>query len=190
MCGDFNINILDNYIKTNDYLNILASRCFLSCINGYTRVVNNSATCIDHIFVKNIAINKIDPIILKCDITDHFATIIYIDIGKISNTRVKNNLKQYNIIDFVLLNNLLKNENWSCLSNNNDVDSLINIFNNKFNYIINLSSNIKYPYLNSNKSRKLKECMTRGLLVSIRHKEKLSFKLKKSPFNSILKKNF
>ena len=89
----------------------------------------------------------------------------------------KNNLKQYNIIDFVLLNNMLKDENWTCLSNNNDVDSLINIFNNKFNSIINLSSNMKYTHLNSNKSRKLKEWMTRGLLVSIRHKEKLSFKL-------------
>jgi len=47
-----------------------------SRINGYTRVINNPATCIDHIFVKNIVIDNIDPIILKCGIIDYFSTII------------------------------------------------------------------------------------------------------------------
>jgi len=42
-----------------------------------TSVVKSSATCIDHIFVKNFEIDIINPIILKCDITDYFATIIY-----------------------------------------------------------------------------------------------------------------
>lgn len=32
--------------------------------------------------------------------------------------------------------------------------------------------------------------MTRGLVVPIKHKEKLSFKLKKSSFNFVLKKTF
>jgi len=36
----------------------------------------------------------------------------------------------------------------------------------------------------------LKEWMTRGLTVSIRRKEKLSFNLKISPFNIALKKTF
>jgi len=36
-----------------------------------------------------------------------------------------------------------------------------------------------------NKFRKLKEWMTRGLVVLIRHKEKLSFNRKKSPFNIV-----
>lgn len=140
---------MDNNIKTIEFLNILASHCFLSCINDYTRVVKNLATCIDHIFVKNFEIDNINPIILKCNITDHFATIIIIEDAKINTTHTENNLKQYTKIDFVLLNNMLKDENWSCLSNYCDVDTLINIFNNKFNYYINFSSTVKFIHVNS-----------------------------------------
>lgn len=58
---------------------------------------------------------------------------------KKKTTNTKNNLKQYNKIDFVLLNTKLKDENWSCFFNTNDDDTLINIFNIKFNSFINLS---------------------------------------------------
>ena len=49
---------------------------------------------------------------------------------------------------------------------------------------------MKFNHVNGNKFRKHKEWMTCGLIVSIRHKEKLSFNLKKSPFNIVLKKTF
>jgi len=152
-------------------------------------VVKNSATSIDHIFVKNFEIDNINPVILKCDITDHFA-IININYGKINASHTKNNLKQYTKIDFDLLNNKLKNDNWSCLSNISDVDTLIDIFNNTLNLYNNCSSTVKLVHVNSKKICKLKEWMTRGLVASIRHKEKLSFNLKKSLFNIVLKKTF
>jgi len=87
--------------------------------------------------------------VIKCVITDHFATIINIDCGKINTTHTKNNLKQYTKIDFDILNNMLKDDNWSCLSNISDVDTLIGIFNNKFNLYINCSSTVKLVHVNS-----------------------------------------
>lgn len=64
-CGDININILKNSNKSNDYLNIMARNGFLPCINNFTRETNSSGSCIDHIFIKNIKINKVNSYITK-----------------------------------------------------------------------------------------------------------------------------
>ena len=61
---------------SNDYLNVLAKHEYISCINNSTRVTESSNTCIDHIFFKNVESNKISSNILRCDITDHYATTL------------------------------------------------------------------------------------------------------------------
>ncbi|KAF0705322.1 otoferlin-like [Aphis craccivora] len=78
ICGDININILINSNISNDYLNIMARNGFLPCINNFTRETNRSKTCIDHIFIKNIVSTTVKSNILKCDITDHYPTILII----------------------------------------------------------------------------------------------------------------
>jgi len=75
-CGDININNFKKSNKSNDYLNIMARIGYLPCISNFTRVTNLSGSCIDHIFIKNIKINKVNSYILRCDITDHYATIL------------------------------------------------------------------------------------------------------------------
>jgi len=55
----------------------MARNGYLPCINNFTRVINLSGSCIDHIFIKNIKINKGSSYILRCDITDHYATILF-----------------------------------------------------------------------------------------------------------------
>lgn len=78
-----------------DYLNIMASNNFISCINNYTRVTNTTKTCIDHIFSKNIDLQCINSFILKCNITDHYGTIIQFS-HKLNpiNTHSKKNCKK------------------------------------------------------------------------------------------------
>jgi len=89
--GDINVNVMNNTNISNDYLNIMARNGFIPCIiNKFTRVTNHSKTCIDHIFINNIDSNIINSYILRCDITDHYATIL-----TFSNI---NNKKSYNII--------------------------------------------------------------------------------------------
>jgi len=75
IAGDLNINIMDANLS-NDYLHIMASNNFISCINNFTRVTNTTKSCIDHIFTKNIDIHCINSFILECSITDHYGTII------------------------------------------------------------------------------------------------------------------
>jgi len=50
---DLNINIMDENLS-NDYINIMASNNFISCINNFMRVTNTTKSCIYHILTKNI----------------------------------------------------------------------------------------------------------------------------------------
>lgn len=72
---------------------------YLSCINNFTRVTDSSNTCIDHIFIKNIESNKISSNILRCDITDHYATTLMLsnEMFKIKNICQNLNIKKINI---------------------------------------------------------------------------------------------
>lgn len=49
----------------------MAQLGFISCINDYTRIHNNSRTTIDHIFVKTNGADNVKPFILESCITDH-----------------------------------------------------------------------------------------------------------------------
>jgi len=97
LCGDMNINILDNTGDVSDYLNILASYGFVS----------NS--CIDHIFINDIS--NLSSYIVKTDITDHYSLAIsinnddFVEESNINNDTLKNvnKLKCH----FSYLNNLL-----------------------------------------------------------------------------------
>jgi len=77
LCGDMNINILDNSGDISDYLNILASFNFFSCINNFTRVTDVLNSCIDHIFINYIS--NLSLYIIKTDITDHYSLDISIN---------------------------------------------------------------------------------------------------------------
>ncbi|KAF0696164.1 RNA-directed DNA polymerase from mobile element jockey [Aphis craccivora] len=190
--GDIiNINILDNSNIVDNYLDTMANFNMISCINNYTRVSNNSKSCLDHIFINNLLNNKIESYIIKCTITDHYATALNFCYNKpLKNAIIdKNNSihQKYNY-NFDYLNNLIYSVDWFTLLNVEDVNAALDIFNNKINQLIVKSATL-IP-VKSNKYRKLKDWITRGIIVSINKKEKLSKLLKKQPFNLNLKNNF
>jgi len=76
ICGDKNIDILNNSFTSTEYPNILSSREFILCINKYTCVSNTSQLCIEHMFIKNIDTDFVNSYIVKSDLTDHYATMI------------------------------------------------------------------------------------------------------------------
>lgn len=92
---------------SNDYLNIMARNGFLPCMNNFTRVTNHSKTCIGHIFINNIDSNKINSYILRCNITNHYDTILTLsNINSNESYNHNNNLS--NKIDFNHLNVLIQ----------------------------------------------------------------------------------
>lgn len=78
ICGDINIDILNNSLTSTEYLNIMSSKDFISCINTFTRISSTSQSCIDHIFIKNIDTDYVNSYILKSNIIEHYVTLINI----------------------------------------------------------------------------------------------------------------
>jgi len=126
-------------------VNTLAKFDYTSAINDFTRITNNSKTCIDHIFINNyIKLNDSQVIdsdalkayILKTSITDHFSTIITL---KKSNCKPKTNdrhLSERKRINWKRLNSLITSDNWNRLYEINDADSAMEEFNLSINRLI------------------------------------------------------
>ena len=71
--GDFNIDLLKfgTHTKTNDFIDSIVSEGLLPHITRPTRIGNNSATLIDHIY-SNDCTRRTGSGIILTDISDHF----------------------------------------------------------------------------------------------------------------------
>ena len=56
--GDFNINVLDTNRLTSTYLSTLRSNGFELSFLEPPRISQNTETCLDHFFVKNLKVQK------------------------------------------------------------------------------------------------------------------------------------
>ncbi|KAF0747865.1 Uncharacterized protein FWK35_00020961 [Aphis craccivora] len=183
--SDLSINIMDANLS-NDYLNIMAINNFISCINNFTRVTNTTKSCIDHIFTKNIDIHCINSFILECSITDHYGTIIQFNhqlnpISTRTNKKNENNKR--------LINENIYKVNWVKFLNMNNIDDAMHCFLHNIDEIIqNASTNVAIN--KTKKFNKLKSWTTKGLVISINNKHKMSKKLLLSPFNINLKMKY
>ena len=76
---DFNVSLLnfETHSLTNDYLSGLISKSFIPLITLPTRIKNQSATLIDHIFTNNVCQQYHAGIIIN-SFSDHFS-VFYID---------------------------------------------------------------------------------------------------------------
>ena len=81
---DININLLDaDNEHTSSYLNCYLENNFIPCITLPTRIKGNSATLIDHIFIKippKLIHNKCSAGNLITDISDHLPNFVLFDL--------------------------------------------------------------------------------------------------------------
>ena len=85
--GDLNIDLLKFNLATDvtNYINSLYSVGCNICIDKPTRVAENSATCIDHIYTNMLQDSLVSKILLS-DVSDHYSTITNVgDFSKSSN---------------------------------------------------------------------------------------------------------
>jgi len=138
ICGDININLFSNSYESNSYLNTLAKFGYTSAINDFTRVSGNSKTYIDHIFIKQYKTTAVNNIfdsgrfyayILKCNITDHFCTIIINETLQFSEFNSTVHDSERIFINFDHLNMLTSTENWDWLYNYSCIDTILEKFN-------------------------------------------------------------
>lgn len=170
----------------NEYLDTMLENGFKSFINVYIRTpAGMKHSCLDHIFFKNERnLNlKIEAGVIQTNITDHFSTIMTIEINNKKKEFTNKNVK---IINYKKLNEKFKNEMWTEVFNSSDVNNSVKIFINKVSQIIFNNDSSTTIKLENSKNKKIKEWMTQGLLCFVRHKQELSIKVTKHPKNAKL----
>lgn len=190
--GDLNINILNlNNQSALTYINTMEKNGYNSIINEATRVTEDTATCIDHVFLNNKKLNSKEisfiPMIIRNTITDHYPLLFNIQCkNKQKNTTESNNY-EFKKIDENLLISLIREEKWEEIYQHDDTQICTNIFYKKLLGIINTATK---KIMVTNKTIRLKPWMTNGLLSSIRKRDKLKKQLLENKNNINLKEKY
>jgi hypothetical protein len=187
LVGDINCCILPgNQNQTaQKYLDALYEAGFISCIDIPTRITANTESCIDHIFTDLKDTGLIRSAVIRCDMTDHDFTVCQIPCK--NNTSLKGRKVNVSSLDECLASQLISVCDWSAVTSIDDVNSSCCVFVEKLQNVI--AQSIKFKHISS-KCTKLKPWISSGLINSIRHRDKLSKKLKKQPFNVTLRAQY
>lgn len=187
--GDINLDLADqNNNFTQQYINILATRGFESQINCPTRVTPETSTVIDHIFLKNSNINKLIPlpIILRCSITDHYATLLYMinhkTVNEITNTKTINILNKNRLLQTV------QNEPWTDTLSETNANTAASKFINRLKYLINTCT--KRKTIEVKNCKKIKPWITDELISQIKLRDRLKQRYINSNNNLNLKTEY
>jgi len=190
--GDFNVDLLQisNHDAVRRYANMLLG-CNCKCIIAVpTRIAPPSETLIDHIYTNNTK-RPSNSAVLTCDLSDHYPVAAIISaIKKKKHRHVENylvrNMTNFNLDAFLdVLNDRLNNEfeNISAYTNANE---LFNNFVVIFQEVINNFAPMRKATRKEKKLR-LKPWLTKGILQSIKTKNKL-FKHLHRDYNVLLAK--
>jgi hypothetical protein len=129
--GDCNVDILNPNDNINNYLNIYQSLSFIPYIAIPTRIKDQSATCIDHIF-SNILSNTVSGV-LTSSVTDHFTTFICVYGKRSEGSFFVKRFRDHSNCNLVQLKNMLI----AAFSEFNSFDTLdVNLRASIFNEIL------------------------------------------------------
>lgn len=190
--GDTNYDILSQKNNSLEYLNILSQNGYISYINEHTRVVGESKSCLDHVFMRikysQENIGSICPFVFKCQLTDHYPIMIHIPLKKYNKTTPEGKHEYKKFLDYRGLTNDLLKVDWKRFYSIEDLniatDDLVRNINQS------IKCNTKTVKIKSNKNN---SWITSALLNSINTKNKLYRETVKHPddINLIMKyKNY
>lgn len=173
--GDFNIDLMSDDNSSVDFLDNLHALSLHPVISLPTRVTKNTSTLLDN-FLCDISLLPVHAAVIKTDVSDHY--LIQFSLSSLLTTnksaRLKRNFSRKNKAAFT---SKLLAADWSHLYTLHDADIAFSFFLRKFKRKYNkcfpfetvLSPNRKAPWL------------TKGILNSIRHKNKLFLKANHDP---------
>jgi len=172
--GDVNLNIIGTDCDENEYFDTMSEKGFMSLINVYTStLIGQRQACLDHIFIKtgNAMNSKFEARVIQTNITDHFSTVLAIEIIKeksVSNCILK-------MINYNDIKKLFENKLWNGIFSCSDVNICMNIFLDKVENFVKISTTTRVV---NSKNKGIREWMTAGLLCSVvgTHKTKIIFK--------------
>ena len=133
LMGDFNINLLNEDVHTNDFLNIMSSNSLYPSITKPTRITSNSATLIDNIFTYSKSYQTSGIIIT--DISDHLPVFITTDLKLHRNNidKLETEVRQFNAENMKCFKSELGKVDWENLCSEGDANKSYKCFIDKFN---------------------------------------------------------
>ena len=181
VCSDFNVNLLnfETHRSTDSYINNLISKSFFPLITLPTRIKQQSATLIDHIWGNKIHDNSRSGIVIS-SLSDHFP-VIYFE-GNRQKDRDPGIIqkRKFNKQSIQRFCDELKTTSWHSIKVENCPNLAFKSFFEKINSAVDFHFPLTKIKLTSKKFRQA-PWMTGGLLISHKTKEKLFAKRKRSP---------
>ena len=176
LCGDFNINYLDDNSRKHTLDSLLASFGLFSTVKFPTRISSQSCTLIDNIFI-NIYNHDFSVHPFINGLSDHDGQII--TFSNIANSvpgqiyTITREINSHTIMNFTLL---LSYENWEDVFLEKDVNILFNNFLNTYLRIFYAS----FPNIKTKNAYNPKPWLTTGIRISCATKRELYLTYRKS----------
>ena len=135
ICGDFNIDLMKETSESQDLLTAISTSNFSHLITQPTRVTNHSSTCIDN-FITNFSCKITTTGVIETDLSDHYAIFVSINFDTTDTTcsnKINFYRRNFSNDNLSLFVNNIRNQNWSTIFTETNV-------NNKYNNFINIIS--------------------------------------------------
>jgi exonuclease III len=135
ICGDININYLQDTPKKKQLNSLLLSFNIFSIIDFPTRSQNNSVSLIDNIFIEYSQVGKYQVFLLNTGLSDHDAQLLIIRNIHLQIHKHKNSLisaRTFNKRSLLNFKIQLSYEMWEDVFNGNDTDTIFNSFLNTY----------------------------------------------------------
>ena len=190
--GDININLLhkDKDKSINNYLNEIQSFGIANLIDVPTRVTNQGGTLIDHFYFSNPQRVQNAQVLLS-DISDHFPLYVKLKNCNLTKTHINTKTQFHQDYSKININKLSidasnifnKFQIYKIINSKDSIDSKFECLLEKVKEISD--KNIPTRKLSKSKLKlKSKPWITKGILKSIRYKNKLYKMLCKNNFNN------
>jgi hypothetical protein len=174
ICGDININYLNESKEKLELNNLLNSYNLVSIVHFPTRITSNSRTLIDNIFIDTTKIVNFATFSLSSGLSDHDAQRLEICLQNLNCKRVNNKTKiirkinSYSVMEF---KDKLSGESWQNVfeNTNRDVDSIFNSFLNTYLQIFNSC----FPKTKAYERNPTNQWITKGIIKSCKRKKDL-----------------
>jgi hypothetical protein len=133
ICGDFNINFLNDSTHKELINSLLATYSLFSTVQFPTRICNDSISTIDNIFINTVKYNNSTVHPMVKGLSDHDAQIIILrDITMSNNTSHFYLIRKINKMSVSDFNLKLSYESWEDVFSHNDMDVSFNNFLNTY----------------------------------------------------------
>ena len=148
ICGDFNIDQikLEKNFKVNKYFNAVYAEGCINLINKPTRITENSATLLDHLY-SNLTNHITHKRILTFDVSDHLPTFCCLSLRPVKklNKVIVRDLKNFDRRKF--LDNVdklvIKINSHYVRDNDFNPETILEMFLNSFSEIVNLHAPLR-----------------------------------------------